>query len=53
MLCTVSIKPPGLALDKDYSNECVTGTNVWRGGGVPKRGEEKAAVRYKCIVLVS
>jgi hypothetical protein len=47
MLCMVSIKPPGLPLDKD-SNECVNGANV---RPVTKRREEKAAVMY--IVFAS
>jgi hypothetical protein len=42
------IKPPGLTLEKDESNECVSGINV---RPVTKRREGKAAVR--CIVLVS
>jgi hypothetical protein len=47
MLCKVSIKTPGLALDNDESNQCVSGTNVRR---VPKRRKGRAAVKYIALV---
>jgi hypothetical protein len=48
MLCQVSIKPPGLALDKDKGKESASGVHVQP---VTKNREGKAAVSY--IVLVS